>query len=131
MISKISRLAVLKSRHAALFGVAMSGFFSVSASEIQKETKEKRCRGRVESAETPSDDSESDAFRSQLHFDRASDASPSETAILLSRDDRKILASELGRKPRTVIFSPSQIALREHVAQFREDVSNLPLLLLP
>lgn len=130
-MNKLIRLAALKSRHAALYGVAMSGFFSVSASEIQKETKEKRCRGRVESAEVPTDDSENDSFSSQLRFDSTANGSPSETTILLSRNDRKLLANELGRTPKTVIFSPSQIALREHVAQFREDVESLPLLLLP
>lgn len=50
-----------------------------------------------------------------------------EGAILLSPSDRATLAAELGHAPRAVIFKPSQIVLRQYVAQFREDVQALPL----
>ena len=97
MLSKESRLAYLKTRHAALFGVAISGLLPVSRSEI-RETAQETVSAVASQNNDNILDEELDGVKSVLPFEQVKISSlkgESEESLLLTRKEKAQLANDL------------------------------------
>ena len=99
MLTKESRLSFIRSRHAALFGVAISGLLPVSRAEIREtvlETVADSAEKRAEKGRENDEETEKFAFTSNLQFDAIPRYSgESEENILLSRSEKQRLTREM------------------------------------
>ena len=97
MISKESRLALIKSRFAVLCSVAIPGLLPVSRSEIRETAQETVCAISAQNNDNILDD-ELNGVKSSLPFETVKISSlrgESESGILLSREEKQSLASDL------------------------------------
>lgn len=92
-MNKTDRLSFLRSRHAALFGVAISGLLSVSKAEI-RETAQETVSAIALQNDDSTQDAEEQGFTSSLPFDstpKVRDESE-ENLLLTNKEKRKLVA---------------------------------------
>lgn len=100
-MNKTDRLALLKNRHAALFGVALVGLLPVSRNEIRGEARATKARVAVAMDDSTSTGDEN-SLSSQLQFDAPTVRAERESDVLLSDEERAQLAREMPARVATL-----------------------------
>ena len=100
-MNKTERLAFIKSRHAALFGVALAaGMLPVTRKEIASETKAIRAKVASSMDDSIADSDKIEAVSSALPFDSETEVATheSESESMLNAKERRQLAHEVAQR---------------------------------